>query len=68
MPDQNDTNALSMTQLVRRACGQAEWAVEDLKDARSGINNTDEERKMIARALAELKDAVVCLETTLARL
>jgi HPt (histidine-containing phosphotransfer) domain-containing protein len=59
---------LSMTALVQRACEQAEDAVADLKDARSGINNTDEERVMIARALAELKDAVVCLEATLARL
>lgn len=64
-----DAKPLSMSELAFRAREDATSAALELNaSAAYGIKNTDEERKCIARALAEFKDAIVCLEALLARL
>jgi len=67
-PNAQGTGALSLDGLVQRAYDMAGSAQEELDNLQGGIRNTNQERKHIARALAELKDAAVCLEALLARL
>lgn len=60
---------LTLSQTAARAYEHLEEAESELYGlAKNGVRNTDGERLSLARALAEAKEAVLCIERLLARL